>query len=291
MSSNISTNMNKMKNMSKKNVSKTIILALIIIIFLIFFVYLFRSYSTYKATSPYLITDTVEGSSQKVINANMIADPTDGKYGQEFTYTTWLYIKDSNFIKSGDSGDESCNIDNTSGPMFRMIFNKGSDDLKKITGPDGKQMWHYPTLSCPGVFLYPTTNKLHIRFNTYDKNNMFKSADVGNIPLNKWFMLTIVLIGNSVDIYINNMLKKREVVGVIKMNYGDLHIGSFGGFDGYLANFRYFNRAVQVWEIDELYQIGASTEMRQPVTNIQQVADLSNNYFFTTGFPNSNFMK
>lgn len=289
MSSNATVNAtsNSIKNITKSPQKMLMILAAIIIF--VFLYYTFVSYRAYKSSSPFLVVDTIEGSAQKRIEANRIADPTDGKYGQEFTYCTWLYIKDSNFIKTG--GDEECNIDNSGGPLFRMIFNKGSDDLKKITDPNdsSKTIWHYPTLSSPGVFLYPNTNKLHIRFNTFEKGHMYKSADVGNIPLNKWFMLTIVLIGNSVDIYINNMLKKREVIGVVKLNYGDLHIGSFGGFDGYLANFRYFNRAVQTWEIDEMYQIGTGTEMRQPVANIQQVANLSPNYFFTTGFANSNF--
>ncbi len=291
----MSSNANAVKNVSKS--PKTVILAVVGFVILIFLFYTYKSYQTYKSSSPYLVVDTIEGSSQKRIEANRIADPTDGKYGQEFTYCTWLYVKDSNFIKMNDSDNEECNIDNSGSPLFRMIFNKGSDDLKKIQQqvpqPDGSTktmtVWHYPTLSCPGVFLYPNTNKLHIRFNTFQKDQMYKSADVGNIPLNKWFMLTIVLIGNSVDIYINNSLKKREVIGVVKMNYGDLHIGSYGGFDGYLANFRYYNRAVQSWEIDEMYQVGVGTEMRQPVANIQQVANLSPNYFFTTGFANSNF--
>jgi hypothetical protein len=293
----MSSNVNAMKNASKS--PKKILLIIAGIILLVFLYYTIQSYRTYKSSSPFLVVDTIEGSSQKRIEANRIADPTDGKYGQEFTYCTWLYIKDTNFIKTSDSDNQECNIDNSGSPLFRMIFNKGSDDLKKIQQqikqPDGTMktvsIWHYPTLSCPGVFLYPNTNKLHIRFNTFEKGSIYKSADVGNIPLNKWFMLTIVLIGNSVDIYINNMLKKREVVGVVKMNYGDLHIGSYGGFDGYLSNFRYFNRSVQSWEIDEMYQVGVGTEMRQPVANIQQVANLSPNYFFTTGFANSNFMK
>ncbi len=291
MSSNANNAVN-VANSSVKNIVKSpkkMLLVLAAIIIFVFLYYTFVSYRAYKSSSPFLVVDTIEGSAQKRIEANRIADPQDGKYGQEFTYCTWLYIKDTNF--SGINSNEGCDINNASGPLFRMIFNKGSDDLKKITDPtdSSKTIWHYPTLSSPGVFLYPNTNKLHIRFNTFEKGHMYKSADVGNIPLNKWFMLTIVLIGNSVDIYINNMLKKREVIGVVKLNYGDLHIGSFGGFDGYLANFRYFNRAVQSWEIDEMYQIGTGTELRQPVANIQQVANLSPNYFFTTGFANSNF--
>ncbi len=273
--------------------SPKFILSVILLILILLFIYTtVTSYKSYQATSPLLVNGTIEGNAMRRIPANQILDPTDGQYGQEFTYSTWLYIKDTNF----GTYETACNIASGSGPMFKVIFNKGSDDLYSTPNQspvtvNGQNVttykWHYPTLSNPGVFLYPDTNKLHIRFNTYNNDVMYKSADVGNIPLNKWFLLTIVLIGNSADIYINNMLKKRENVGVVRMNYGDLQINPFGGFDGYMSNFRYFNRAVQTWEIDNMYQLGAN--LKAPVENIKEVAALSPSYYFTTGFPNSSF--
>jgi hypothetical protein len=271
-----------MNSKSMFSSKKTIILIVIAILLIIYIYTVYQSYKSYRTSSPYLIQGTIEGTSPKTIEAYKIPQPTDGQYGQEFTYSCWLYIKDTNFVNA----TETCNMDNGMGPLAKLIFNKGSKDLFK-TQVNGQTVWHYPTLSSPGVYLYPNTNKLHIRFNTYDTNSPYKSADVGNIPLNKWFLLTIVLIGNSVDIYINNMLKKREKMGVVKLNYGDVNINSFGGFNGYLSNLRYYNRAVEYWEIDENYQLGAN--MKQPVENIQQIANLSPNYFFTTGYPNSNF--
>ena len=271
--------------------SPKFILSVILLLLILLFIYTtVTSYKSYQATSPILVNGTIEGNAMRRIPANQILDPTGGQYGQEFTYSTWLYIKDTNF----GTVNTVCDIASGSGPMFKVIFNKGSDDLYSIptdTTINGQTTktykWHYPTLSNPGVFLYPNTNKLHIRFNTYNSDVMYKSADVGNIPLNKWFLLTIVLIGNSADIYINNMLKKRENVGVVRMNYGDLQINPFGGFDGYMSNFRYFNRAVQTWEIDNMYQLGAN--LKAPVENIKEVASLSPSYYFTTGFPNSSF--
>ena len=271
--------------------SPKFILSVILLLLILLFIYTtVTSYKSYQATSPILVNGTIEGNAMRRIPANQILDPTYGQYGQEFTYSTWLYIKDTNF----GTVNTVCDIASGSGPMFKVIFNKGSDDLYSIptdTTINGQTTktykWHYPTLSNPGVFLYPNTNKLHIRFNTYNSDVMYKSADVGNIPLNKWFLLTIVLIGNSADIYINNMLKKRENVGVVRMNYGDLQINPFGGFDGYMSNFRYFNRAVQTWEIDNMYQLGAN--LKAPVENIKEVASLSPSYYFTTGFPNSSF--
>jgi hypothetical protein len=96
---------------------------------------------------------------------------------------------------------------------------------------------HLPLLQSPGVWLYPNTNKFHIRFNTYQ--NVTESCDVGNIPINAWTHVTILLIGNSVDVFINGNLKKRQKLrGVPKLNYDNLYITNWGGFDGYLCGFK-----------------------------------------------------
>ncbi len=309
MSSNVTTSANSLtknitKNMTNVKSPKFFIIIVILIIIGVFIYYAWSSYRSYKVTSPYFIYGTLDGNQGRVIKSQRIPEPSDGQYGQEFTYCTWLFIKDTNFTQTSTTPTSTSSTSSSSssssssatkptvctkgtGPLMKIIMNKGSNDLYQTTNDDGTQVWHYPLLSCPGVYLYPDTNKLHIRFNAFD--SIYESADVGNIPLNKWFMLTIVCIGNSVDIYINNMLKKRQNVGVLKMNYGDLSINPFGGFDGYISNLRYYNRAIQSWEIDEMYQLGTNTNMVSQLTDIKQMANLSPKYYFTTGFPNSNF--
>ena len=140
----------------------------------------------------------------------------------------------------------------------------------------------------PGVWLYPNTNKLNIRFNTYE--NVVETADVGNIPLNMWVNVIIILIGNSVDVYINGNLKKRtKLKGVPKINYGDLYTTNWGGFAGYLSKLRYFNRAIEPFMIDQIFTNGPSqifaSNINQGVTDPSAV--LSPNYWMTTGYPNS----
>ncbi len=293
MSSNVTATANSLtknvtKNMTNVKSPKFFILVIILIILALFIYYSWKSYRNYKVTSPYFIYGTLDGNKARTIPAVMVPDPSDGQYGQEFTYCMWLFIKDTNFVQtSTTSTGTSTACTKGTGPLMKIIMNKGSNDLYQTTNNDNQQVWHYPLLSSPGIFLYPDTNKLHIRFNGYD--SIYESADVGNIPLNKWFMLTVNCIGNSVDIYINNMLKKRQQVGVLKMNYGDLSINPFGGFDGYISNLRYYNRAIQSWEIDEMYQIGTNTNMVTQLTDIKQMADLSPKYYFNSGFPNSNF--
>ena len=130
---------------------------------------------------------------------------------------------------------------------------------------------------------------MNIRFNTYE--NVVETSDVGNIPLNMWVNIIIVLIGNSVDVYVNGNLKKRtKLSGVPKINYGDFYTSNWGGFQGYLSRLRYFNYAIQPFMIDQLFNMGPSTSF---ASNINQglndpSAVLSQNYWMTTGYPNSN---
>jgi hypothetical protein len=118
-----------------------------------------------------------------------------------------------------------------------------------------------------------------------------ETSDIGNIPLNMWVNIIIVLIGNSVDVYVNGNLKKRtKLKGVPKLNYGDLYITNWLGFDGYMSRFRYYNYAIQSFQIDQIFGFGASTRVSQTNTSLSQKSPtLSSNYWLNTGFPQSSY--
>ena len=150
-----------------------------------------------------------------------------------------------------------------------------------------------PLLQSPGVWLYPNENKLNIRFNTYNNQNtsVYETCDVGNIPINKWVHISIILIGNSVDVYVNCNLKKRQTLsGVPKLNDGDLYLTQFGGFNGFLSRFRYYNYAIDPFELDLICKMGPSSNT--PVQDLSSggnggVSYLSPNYWFNYAFPQS----
>ena len=59
--------------------------------------------------------------------------------------------------------------------------------------------------------------------------------------------------GKNLDVYINGRLKKRCVFkGIPKQNDGGLYITHHQGFNGYLANVQYFNRAIPFFKIEDL---------------------------------------
>jgi hypothetical protein len=268
-------------NVNKVDTNKKmfgIFMIIILSIIILFFLYSqYKSYSSYVNTSPYFVSDIKEGTISKKIPSYMIQQPTDSQYGSEFTYTFWLFVNDTNF--ASDSASASCSA-SQGNPLLKHIFHKGSNDFYS---QDNK--FHYPILQSPGVWLYPNTNKLGINFNTY--NNIVETCDIGNIPLNMWVNITIILIGNSVDVYVNGNLKKRQKLeGVPKLNYGDLYINNWNGFLGYISKLRYFNYAIQPYILDEIYKNGPGTSFDSNPSLAQASAQLSPKYRMTTGYPN-----
>jgi hypothetical protein len=264
-----------------------IVLTCIIILLIVFFVYsTIKSYYNYTKTSPYLIDGILDGSVSRKFNANNILPSSDTSYGTEFTYSCWLFIKDTNFVTSSVSASSQCADDSPN--ALKHIFHKGSYDYVPNGGTSTNKVY-YPLLQMPGVWLYPNTNKLNIQFNTYE--NVIETADVGNIPLNMWVNLVIILIGGSVDIYINGNLKKRnKLKGVPKINYGDFYVTNWGGFQGYTSRLRYFNYAIQPFLVDQIFNLGPGSLFAQSnKTNgiMDASAQLAPNYWMTTGFPNS----
>ena len=256
-----------------------LLIMIIVILLIIYFIYLiYKNLQNKLNDSPIILGKTRQGDTSTLpIKAYKFKDPDDGQFGTEFTYTVWLYIKDSNFSQPNatTSGGDSCTINQP----FRHIFHKGSP----MNGVKGGG-FTIPLLQAPGLWLYPDINKLAINMNTFASPR--ETCDIGNIPINKWFHLTISLIGNSLDVYVNCNLKKRcRLKGVPKLNYGDFYITSFGGFDGFISNIRYFNYAINTYQIENQCLTKPSPpEFNSPDTRPPYLSD---NWWMNTGFPRS----
>jgi len=253
-----------------------IVLAVILIAFTLYTFY--KSISNFNSTSPYLIDGITDGTMPQKFDAKKILAPSDLQYGTEFSYSFWIFVKDTNFITSSNSADPTCT--KSASNNFKHIFHKGSSDYKNDD--------NLPLLQMPGIWLYPDTNKLKINFNTY--NNIIESADVGNIPLNMWVHFCITLTGKSVDIHINGNLKNRlKLSGVPKFNYGDVYTSQWGGFQGFLSKLRYFNYSIPPFMIDQMFQMGPSVQFASDLTSgvTQPTPKLSSNYWMTAGYPNT----
>lgn len=192
-----------------------------------------RSSYINKINNPYIIKDTKNCKNSLTI----VQDPnkegsitlyrSDNKDGAEFTYSCWLMID---------------NLEYQYG-KWKHVFHKGNKSS-------------YPNRA-PGVWIHPETNALRIYMNTFD--DILDYIDIENLPIKKWFCLVIVLNHQYLDVYINGYLKKRkELTSLPRQNYGNLWINLFGGFEGYISRFRYFNYAIDSKKIMKIVRKGPS---------------------------------
>lgn len=259
----------------------------IAIILIIFFIYsTYKGYTNYRKYAPYLINGITDATVAQKFSAHQINPSSDGPYGSEFTYSFWIFIKDTTFSSTSTA---QCSSGEASSSPLQHVFHKGSYDYIPSGGSSSASSGvYYPLLQMPGVWLYPNTNKLNIRFNTYE--NVVETSDIGNIPLNMWVNVIIILIGSSVDVYVNGNLKKRtKLNGVPKINYGDFYTTNWGGFQGYLSKLRYFNYAIQPFLVDQIFNEGPSKTFATNITSslTNPSAQLAPNYWMTIGYPNS----
>ncbi len=156
----------------------------------------------------------------------------NSELGLEFSYSVWIYIQDW-----------------THG--WKNIFVKGS-------GSPGSSVAGQPAssqLRAPGLWLYPDTNSLHARINTYASPN--EGCDIKNIPLQKWVHIGYVLNNRTVDMYIDGKLERSCVLrGVPKLNDSELIVCDNNGFFGKISNLVYYRYALKPEDIHNIYSNG-----------------------------------
>ena len=221
------------KGDSKTNsVIKAIILGGLIFIIVNFIMKGYIRYTKWNRSSPWLLKATKDASKRMIVlqNPNKYGSvPTyksENQYGGlEFSYAMWLYIEDWSY-KFGS---------------WKHILHKGNESS-----------W---PLRAPGLWLHPKENTLRVYMNTF--KNIGEYVDLPNLPLGKWFHVTVAVRQRNIDLYLNANLAKRHVLqGLPKQNFGDIYINSFRGFGGYLSNVRYYNWYVTVADLDKAFQLG-----------------------------------
>ena len=246
---------NKVRRAPKSQKILGVVAFVIIIALVIYFLWsISKDYKTKQENEPWLIPNTRIARKHLTIPGYVIKESVDSQYGIEFTYAFWIYVTDWNY--KSDS--------------YKHVFHKGNNGIMPI--------------QAPGVWLYPKENKMAINMNTF--HSVKESCDIGNIPIGKWFHVTISVIGKNMDVYINGRLKKRcSFKGIPKQNYGDLYITNWNGFDGFLSKFRYFNYAVPFWKIEKMIADGPSDA---PCTETGvEPPYLAKDYWMSSGFPDA----
>lgn len=235
--------------------ANTIIAKFAFIILVIFlFMYLLSlgvfviNYLLSPPANPYIIYGLSDGGNGMTI----YQDPsqTDSKYvarsnnqasGVEFTWSTWLYINDIANYNMGKPGSTM--------PKYQHVFNKGdsaydSDNLATIN-------------NCPGLYLRTDENTLHVVMDTLDNDDKNNVIDIPNIPMKKWFHLAIRIKNTVLDVYVNGVITQRLLLtNAPRQNYENVHICQNGGFTGSISNLRYYQYALNVFELNNIVNYG-----------------------------------
>lgn len=256
-------------------VAKFVFLVFVLIAFLILMnlgMYLL-SYFLQPNTSPYLIKGIKPGSEAKTFhqdpskeNAATIYRSNNQTTGMEYTWSFW--------IKVNSLTDES--------NIYSHVFSKGLTNAQTTTAADLGQV--ATGNNAPGVYLktasVSTTNALDktatmtIVMDTVTDNP--ETIDIPNIPFMKWIHISLRLQNKILDVYINGTLKSRvSFQNVPKQNYGDVFVSQNGGFNGQISNLRYFDRALNAFQLSNIAMSGPNLK---PVPD---VVDTSSDYLST----------
>ncbi len=218
---------------SNSIISKFVFLLLVLIVFIMLMnlgVYLI-SYFLRPDLSPYVIKGLINGNTQvrvpqdpKNSNSVTIYRSNNASKGIEFTWSVWLNI---NELPSEES----------------PIFNKGNDATQK-----GPMMTIKRGANDSG------TISIFMDSVVAADNTTTPTVTLTDIPLNRWFNVVIRMQNKIMDVYVNGTVAKRYVfTNVPKQNYGDVVIGKF---NGQLSDLRYFNTALNVFQINNITMAG-----------------------------------
>ena len=131
--------------------------------------------------------------------------------GITYSYAGWLLIKD---------------------------FTRGYGTKRRIFSKDDS----------PGLYLDTTSNALMVAVKTYGST---ETILVSNIPALKWIHFAIIVDQQSVDIYINGILKQHHTLAQLPLQNDSL-VTAGPGWNGVLARLYYYPRSINHMEVKTL---------------------------------------
>lgn len=221
-----------------------------IIFVLIIFLFLFKlgvqalGYFISPSKNPFIVYGKLEGGTAVTIsqnpsntNAVPIFRSNNEFTGAEFTWSVWLYL----------------NLSPGSDTNYKTIYVKGPSAPNTITG--------IHTTNGPGLYANCDSKGIgHLQFVFDDISGKQNKITVDNVPLQKWVHVAFRLKNTVLDVYINGSINNRhQLLSAPKQNYYDINIGAAGGYSGYLSNLRYYDHALNVFDINNIVMFGPNT--------------------------------
>jgi hypothetical protein len=241
-----------------------------IIIVLVGFMFLFRlgsiimGYFFTPSGSPYLVQGKISGTEAIEIKQDARSAFPVLKYseneatGIEFSYSTWIYL----------NGE-------TQSAVYKHVFSKGDLGSGALTGDASSVTGN----NAPALYIKTNsdnTNSALVVMDTMEgegrlsKTTNMKYIEINNLPFKQWFNVIIRLQNRILDVYVNGVLTgRKDLASIPRQNYGAVNICQKGGFTGSLSNLRYFDSALNVFQINQIVASGpdTSTSKTSPSTD------------------------
>jgi hypothetical protein len=247
-------------------IAKFAFILLVLVVFLILFNLgvSIVGYFSEPSPDPYIINGMIDGNVSKVVpqdpkqtNAIPIYRSNDQSKGMEFTWSSWLYLS--------DLGKEA--------GKYQHVFSKGDGNIDSNTNLSTVN-------NGPGLYISPMDNKLHIIMNTVSPTDPNTTIDIDNIPIKKWFHVALRLQNTVLDVYVNGVVVNRLLLNnTPKQNYGNVYVCQNGGFSGKLSNLRYYSRALNVFEINNIVSAGPNMKVASDMKPIGGFDYLSSRWY------------
>ena len=185
--------------------------------------------------------------------------------GMEFTWSIWMFIKPVT-TSSNDAN-------------FSHVFSKGVFNASSLTGKCTPF-----SNNAPGLYLSNANTLTVVMDSTTTpgcKTDTNTPITIDNMPINKWFNVIIRLTNNDLDVYINGRLTDRATIsdGVPNQNYDDVYICQNGGFNGYIADLKYYNSSIGTSEINSVVSSGPNTNINMSTLKNNLPPYLSTNWY------------
>jgi Tfp pilus assembly protein PilV len=260
--SNSNSKGNSNANNSDKSSTMFIIIAVVLLVIVLgvagYFVHRYmKQKNPSELSTKQFIPYIHDASIDKRISNGSIPQSSDGN---EYNINFWIYVNDYTVNKDVDK----CII-------YRGETPEGTLNNASVDASGGN-----PNISCnPGVWLLKNVNTLRIIVGletNYNQSNCETSAtsqacqsgaqdvdvcEIQNFPLQRWVNVNITMRNNVIDVFFDGLLKKSCILkGFPLLSNNDMLICPDGGFNGYISNMKYSNKAVAVSKIEAMYKSG-----------------------------------
>jgi hypothetical protein len=191
-----------------------------------------------------LTPNPVDSSSTTVVPGSK-APPQKGPHGGDYGMQWWMYINDWDY-KFGER---------------KPVIRRGDNGVYN-----------------PFVFLHPTENTLSVKISVFPADGSTTGSSepaptgstgeatddsftcsVPNVPLQKWFAVSVSVSGRNLDIYLDGQLVRSCLLsGVPKSSAGNLEIMPGGGFSGSVIDTYYYSRSLVPADAQSFFSKGTN---------------------------------